>query len=219
MGRVLPILFNSDMVRSLLEGRKTATRRKIDISTVEQFAVDKDGKTVIAYVDPGTGDTCSPEEICRYKPGDILYVRETWSFIPCIGCNGDYVRKGGPYNCYDYKAVEYDDGDSISDGCFVYRADCEAPERITWHPSIHMPKQAARIWLEVMDVEVKRLQDISTRGCYREGVDISRGGVFKRFAELWDSTIKKTEIDRYGWRANPWVWVIRFDLCRRPEGW
>lgn len=217
MGRVLPILFNGEMVRAVLEGRKTVTRRVVKRTVWQDFVCE--GGMVVGYFDKRKEDLVNP--ICRAPchPGDILYVREAWSFIPCIGCNGDYVRKGEPYNCYDYQAVEYDDGDSISDGCFVYRADCETPERITWHPSIHMPKQAARIWLEVMDVEVERLQDIRTRGCYREGVDISRGGVFKRFAELWDSTIKKTEIDRYGWRANPWVWVIRFDLCRRPEGW
>ena len=81
-----------------------------------------------------------------------------------------------------------------------------------------MPKQDARIWLEVTDVSVERLKDIDTRGCQWEGIDISRGGVFRRFSELWDSTIQKAKIDRYGWRANPWVWVIRFERCRKPEG-
>nr|WP_302595178.1 hypothetical protein [uncultured Acetatifactor sp.] len=86
-----------------------------------------------------------------------------------------------------------------------------------WRPSIHMPKQAARIWLKVTDVRAERLKDIDTLGCHREGVDITRSGVFKRFTSLWESSIRKEEIDRYGWDANPWVWVIEFERCGKPE--
>ena len=86
-----------------------------------------------------------------------------------------------------------------------------------WRPSIHMPKQAARIWLKVTDVRAERLKDIDTLGCHREGVDITRSGVFKRFTSLWESSIRKEEIDRYGWDANPWVWVIEFERCEKPE--
>lgn len=120
-------------------------------------------------------------------------------------------------NCYDYQAVEYDDGDSISDGCFIYRADCQNPERIVWRPSIHMPKQAARIWLKVMDVKVEQLQEITIDGCEEEGCWSGHNGDIFVFMALWDSTIKKADRNRYGWNANPWVWVIEFERCEKPE--
>lgn len=234
MGRVLPILFNGDMVRAILDGSKTVTRRFVRYkysNTEIRMRTDKYGTRLIEIQKDIEGETHGKnpdgstwhkllpyiERNAPYKRGDILYVRESWAFFPCVEC---IQEDNGKCLC-NKEPVIHKDKYSVSEGCFVYRADCpeEDKGRIIWSPSIHMPRQAARIWLEVMDVEVQRLQDISTYGCYREGVDISRGGVFKRFAELWDSTIKKTEIDRYGWRANPWVWVIRFDLCRRPEGW
>ena len=217
MSRILPILFNSDMVRAILEDRKTVTRRIVDVRTVEQFAADQDGESAIAYVDPDTGETCSPEQICRYQPGDILYVRETFCFCPCWDCglrmeDGECAEKGVYEKVYNAKRAEW--------GCWCYRASCDAgehPSVDTWHPSIHMPKEIARIWLKVTDVRAERLKEIDILGCQREGIDTSRGEGFKRFSELWDSTIKKTEIDRYGWRANPWVWVIGFERCEKPE--
>lgn len=244
MGRVLPILFNTEMVRAILDGRKNVTRRAVKYrysNTEMKIRADKYGTRLIEIQkdiegethgknpDGGTWHKLLPyiEKNPPYKKGDILYVRETWAFIPCIGCNGDYVRDGGPLNCYDYQDVEFDDGDSISDGCFLYRADYRRPERITWRPSIHMPKQAARIWLRVTDVRVERLQDITRDGIPAEGV-INRQGspeTGKRrvdmqrmeFEEVWDSTIRKQELARYGWDGNPWVWVIKFERCGRPE--
>ncbi|MCM1427113.1 MAG: hypothetical protein NC118_10955 [Eubacterium sp.] len=206
MSRVLPILFNTDMVRAILDGRKTVTRR--------------------IYKDKDT------ERICPIRPGDILYVRETWAFIPCIRCNGEYTRPGAGMACYDTQAVEY----GISDGCFVYRADCKNTKQICWRPSIHMPKEAARIWLKVIDVRAERLQNI--RNFREEGIKLSEsceecyiacGGCdsvnsptgcdneIEAFINLWDSTIKKADINRYGWQANPFVWVIEFERCGKPE--
>ena len=236
MSRILPILFNTDMVQAILDGRKTVTRRLVmphnRKKAKEQGYCQGNG----LWVDPGTdnGDkeghikdySISPcwmsyrwyiDRYAPYKPEDVLYVRETWAFATCINCNREYIRKGAPANCYDYQAVEYDDGDSISEGCFIYRADCENPERITWRPSIHMPKQAARIWLKVTDVRVERLQDISLDDCRREGIDISRSGIYTRFSMLWNSTIKKPDYNLYSWDANPWVWVIEFEQCGKPE--
>ena len=120
----------------------------------------------------------------------------------------------------------------------MYRASCgdnEYPTADTWHPSIHMPKEAARIWLKVTDVRVERLQEIDEDGAKAEGIseewacdwwkptyyDPDSGGYPKyrdSFAfELWDSTIKKSDLDRYGWDANPYVWVIKFERCEKPE--
>ncbi|RKJ46542.1 hypothetical protein D7X98_04075 [bacterium 1XD8-76] len=234
MSRVLPILFNTEMVRAILDGRKTVTRRLIiphnRKRAREQGYFQRNGLWIDPSTDNGDAEghikdySLSPlwmsygwyiKNYAPYKPGDILYVRETWAFIPCIGCNGDYARESQP--CYDFQAVEYDDGDSISDGCFLYRADCKTPERITWSPSIHMPKEAARIWLKVTNVRVERLQDIDTHGCQREGIDVTRNAVFKRFSTLWEATLKKKDLDIYGWKANPWVWVIEFERCEKPE--
>ena len=89
---------------------------------------------------------------------------------------------------------------------------------------IHMPKEAARIWLKVTDVRVERLQEITSEQICREGVEVEYphvlNGEEKRYAfsRLWDSTIKKSDLDRYGWNASPWVWVIEFERCEKPEG-
>ena len=82
---------------------------------------------------------------------------------------------------------------------------------------MHMPREAARIWLKVTDVKVERLQDIDLDDCKYEGIDMEKSGIFTRFSILWDSTIQKSELSRYGWDANPWVWVIAFGRCKKPE--
>lgn len=88
---------------------------------------------------------------------------------------------------------------------FRHVASDEKPEtgwNYSWvkRPSIHMPKEAARIWLKVTNVRVERLQEIA----------------LKEWKNLWNSTIKKTDLDSYGWEANPWVWVIEFERCEKP---
>jgi|GEM_PF-196462 len=213
---IRPILFNGEMVRAILEGRKTVTRRKIDIDISNQFDVEVNG-SVICYIDRETGDRYKPEEMCRYHPGDILYVRETWGFNPCTRCANACntlvpdTYKGAP-------------------GCFVYRTDYGTTEDDTfppsmhkWHPSIHMPKEAARIWLKVTDVRVERLQKITSDQIEKEGIKTEHPHVLNgqeqqyAFSQLWDSTISKKDMSRYGWKANPWVWVIEFERCRKPE--
>ena len=228
---IKPILFNTDMVQAILDGRKTATRRLVRPhnrkKAKEQGYFQGNGLLVDPSTDNGDKEGHVKDySISPYQPGDILYVRETWAFATCINCDGDYRRKGAPAPCYDTQAVEYDDGDSISDGCFIYKAGLENPERIIWRPSIHMPKQAARLWIKVTDVRLERLQEMKVEDCIEEGafVYLSADGWFNRdvveaeakrkFGKLWDSTIKKTDISLYGWDANPWVWVIEFERCR-----
>ena len=112
-----------------------------------------------------------------------------------------------------------------------------------WKPSIHMPKEAARIWLKVTDVRVERLQemkpvDVIKEGAYPDCWDClntyGESGsqccygteeqcsqcdeVMMEWEKLWNSTIKKTDLDSYGWEANQWVWVIEFERCEKPEG-
>lgn len=96
--------------------------------------------------------------------------------------------------------------------------------RIHWHPSIHMPKEAARIWLKVTNVRVERLQEITQEEAEKEGATESVDGVAKfrssallNFTTIWNNTIKKSDLDRYGWDASPWVWVIEFVKIEKPE--
>lgn len=204
---IKPILFNTEMVRAILDGRKTCTRRIVKPQPTAHY-----------------GAQCIKPP---YQPGDILYVRETWERFECWNCEGD--ERG---NC------PKEPKKSVLDktcGCYMYRATDEISGDAKWHPSIHMPKEAARIWLKVTDVRVERLQDITPKGAESEGVgnlfydDIGYGeknygtevdpeyGIAKeQFAWLWESTIKKSDLDRYGWDANPYVWVISFERCAKP---
>ena len=209
-----PILFNTEMVRAILEGRKTVTRRVIR---------PEPGEYGLEYSRPiwkrRTQKPCwhcgGREYNPPYQPGDILYVRETWkpmypdetSNIVCgymykaddCGLRGEEYKKW-----YDY---HYPSG---KDWC------CPG----IWRPSIHMPKEAARIFLRVTAVRVERLQDITedgarSEGCYHEplldGCDDFMVPALYSFQSVWDSTVRKTNRDTYGWDANPWVWVIEFE--------
>lgn len=82
-----------------------------------------------------------------------------------------------------------------------------------WHPAIHMPKEAACIWLEVIAIRAERLNDIDDNGIKAEGLEIGCD-----FEDIWNSDIKKADRSRYGWEADPWVWVIEFRQCEKPEG-
>lgn len=212
-GRVLPILFNTEMVQAILDGRKSVTRRALK----HPFEVHPNG-----FITKPRGN----ERLCPYTPqykrADYLYVRETWSFLPCIECMDE-----GP--ACNVAPVVYDDGDSESEGCFVYKASHPWPDRVSWRPSIHMPKEAVRIWLKVKDVRVERLQGIVSSKPQKTVHNICEEGLrlkavmenydvlINDFKSLWDSTVKHTQLDIYGWDANPWVWVIEFERCKKPE--
>lgn len=197
---IKPILFNTEMVRAILDGRKTCTRRLVRFLPGENpqwTGYIRDG--LMLY--NGRNEPCIIK--VPYQPGDTLYVRETWCGLP--------VNEAGHmrgHTIYYYKA----DGELRPKGW-----------RGTWHPSIHMPKEAARIWLKVTDVRVERLQEITSEQIYREGVEVEYphvlNGEEKRYAfsTLWNSTIKKSDLDRYGWNASPWVWVIEFERCVKPK--
>lgn len=114
---------------------------------------------------------------------------------------------------------------------YYYKAD-DNDFHCVWHPSIHMPKEAARIWLKVTGVRVERLQECGEGWCIdieKEGIatpqdpilyisdDAFHDALRMEFQKIWDSTIKKSDLDRYGWDANPWVWVIDFERCDKPK--
>lgn len=204
--RDLPILFNTEMVKVILDGRKTCTRRLVKFlpgKNPQWTGYIKDG--LMLY--NGKNEPCIRK--APYQPGDILYVRETWhKYTKRVG-NGESCKLA---EFYGYKA-------SIANS-----EDANEP----WKPSIHMPKEAARIWLKVTDVRVERLQEITDKECIKEGIYPSNcrncNATFgcdvcpdegydevDEFVEVWDSTIKKFDLDRYGWDANPYVWVIEFE--------
>lgn len=212
--RERPILFNTEMVQAILVGRKTCTRRivKPQPKTRLCYAFAGGGRRTWGYPSPSAyeiwgeeyklPDDITKEDLTkRWKPpyhtDDILYVRETWL--------KDVDR-------YMYRA-------NYSDQEKFYRDSKEI--EMKWKPSIHMPKDAARIWLRVTEVKVERLQDITEAGAAKEGciddVEFARGkSARNHFATLWNTTIKKPDIDIYGWSANPLVWVVEFERCEKP---
>lgn len=223
---IKPILFNTEMVRAILDGRKSCTRRIVKPQPQDKLCYRLAGsdygtwgypsKTVReiwgeAYKLP---DNITKDELNKrwnppYHTDDILYVRETWhKYTKRIG-KGESCRLA---EFYGYKASA------------ANSEDAQEP----WKPSIHMPKEAARIWLKVTNVRVERLQQITEAGIRKEGIEVDPkecvgkfdfiSELFFLFQRLWDSTIKKSDLDSYGWDANPWVWVIEFEQCEKPEG-
>lgn len=192
MSRVLPILFNTDMTRAILDDRKGATRRIVKGFIPNDAMWGFTAFTQKGYIScRGTFADGYGEKFFKMpcQSGDIMYVRETWSELS-FG--------------YVYKA----DGENIDHLGNVIR----------WRPSIHMPKEAARIWLKVKDVRVEQLREITPDDAVREGTkDTFPPLAVDEFRDIWNSTIKKSDLDLYGWDASPWVWVIEFERCEKPE--
>lgn len=212
---IKPILFNTEMVQAILYGRKTCTRR------IVKGAILDDAMWGYTMFTPKGCISCRGvyadeygEKFFRlpYQQGDILYVRETWYYESHMEdrTEGEPNLPSGRYsNRYVYKA-----------DCPTYPVNIGVGEH-GWRPSIHMPKEAARIWLKVTDVRAERLQEISGAELIKEGIDLYQSNyikeAFDEFKMLWNSTIKKSDIDRYSWQANPWVWVIEFERCEKPK--
>lgn len=217
---IKPILFNTEMVRAILDGRKDATRRIVKGFIPDDAVWGYTAFTPKGYIScRGTFADGYGEKFFKLpcEPGDTLYVRETWERFECWNCEGD-ERGMCP------KEPQKNVLDKHSCGCYMYRATDEISGDAKWHPSIHMPKDAARIWLRVTDVRVERLQEITPQGAWKEGARCSClhpvpdcAGNKTAFIEIWNSTIKKSDLDRYGWDASPWVWVINFERCEKPE--
>lgn len=195
---IKPILFNTKMVRAILDGRKDATRRIVKGFIPDDAVWGYTAFTPKGYIScRGTFADGYGEKFFKLlcESGDILYVRETWKKAP----NGYYYYEDWQRN--------------------------DIADVTKWKPSIHMPKEAARIWLKVTNVRVERLQKIAPQGAWKEGARCSClhpvpdcAGNKTAFVNIWNSTIKKSDIDRYGWDANSYVWVIEFERCEKPEG-
>lgn len=224
---VKPILFNTEMVRAILDGRKTVARRVCkdgnDYVVPDMSFYDANRRTyaVHNYADRGHTDQLSiAERTCPICPGDILYVRETYCWCPCWDCGMD-TEEG----CCDKTARKFYNKDRKEYGCYGYKASFDDSEQPfdRWRPSIHMPKEAARIWLRVTGVRVERLQEMTVDEAEKEGFreKLTESKFMKspllQFSELWDTTINKQDLDTYGWNANPWVWVIEFERTVKPE--
>lgn len=227
------ILFNTQMVQAILEGRKTQTRRII--KGLEGLNVYRAEPADDAYErlekwdfyhgwsENGAMIDAVEEIKAPYSVGDVMWARETWDKAP-------ESRRNVFHEIYYYKA----DGDLRPDSW-----------KSNWHPSIHMPKEAARIFLRVTNVHVERLQDITLEEVEAEGTDIDAwyeydewqhqvgdgcvaDGIPVIFETLrgfyghrvWDNTMQsKEQYEKYCWDANPWVWVIEFEQCEKPNGW
>lgn len=215
--RVRPILFSSEMVRAILDGRKSQTRRVLKYA--KAYNVFHDGKHEVEAEE--TKENMLP---CKYRIGDILWVRETWQW-------------DGDTSFYDIAPI----------GTFRYKADNDGYSPAKWKPSIFMPRDAARIFLKVTNIRVERLQVISTTDAKKEGVnivdyvnqkisglplynnyqfnvkqnwgdgDLSKTYAFSdprnSFRTLWQK-INGQE----SWSENHFVWVIEFERCERPVG-
>lgn len=231
MHRMKPILFNTEMVQANLNGLKSATRRvAFQNEDLRKFPRPDNPDAwwfrgrVYTNWDSAMRSPQGVLSLCRYKKGDILYVRETWCQY---GKMDDSYRLIEGTEKYYYRA----DGENqtpFNDFLVQHPGWDEHREAPVWHPSIHMPKEAARLFLRVTNVRVERLRDITDDGAKAEGANWKHGhhvgveekmrrGAVERFAEIWDSTIKPADRDRYGWEANQWVFVIEYERCEKPE--
>lgn len=194
-----PILFSGPMVRAILDGRKTMTRRVVKMNLAgrvelrgKQWHID-DPNAILA---------------CPYgRPGDLLWVRETWF------CEGRDLPGSGLH--YRANAVPADERWFVEEGW-------------KWKPSIHMPRWASRLLLRVTEVRVERLWEITQEDAIAEGIE-RIGDRFKgymrlftgeeynpalpktSFAQLWETINAKRG---YGWDSNPWVWVVSFEVMK-----
>ena len=198
------LMFKAPLVHAILEGKKTQTRRLVAMPRKrDSFVMLDHGKGFWPYQsDDGESEVCSDGCEHRYSspfgmPGDRLYVRETWQHanFPL----GPYSDGTPVFYRADYLDDPHGpDGEKSPEGKYRH-----------WSPAIHMPKAAARIWLEVTGVRVERLQAISEADAKAEGIDAGKyHGLHPRayshgFSELWETT-------GGDWAANPWVWVIDF---------
>lgn len=231
LSKAKPILFNTEMVRAILDGRKTVTRRVLKPQPEKAHNImdyDNDAHTVDFHcgncTPNGTFIDWTKTVKAPYWYGDILYVKETWKSF----CGMLYGRENGTYiplddfEGYQYKADEQcictKGINPFCDGFDDQKRDISFDDK--WHPSIHMPKEAARIFLRVTNVRIEKLQDITpeqidAEGCKEYAYSAKTGELLPSkptwFKMIWDSTIKKSDIAKYGWAANPYVWVIEFE--------
>jgi hypothetical protein len=210
-----PIIFNAEMVIAILEGRKTETRRVVKPQPPNdahcafgfdraRFWIDAPFNTESRY------PSCDKEVRVPYPLDCVLWVRETWQTVDTSGVEWFTLRyRATPDEQFDIPATDAM-WDKYGGGNF----------RSSWRPSIFMPRWASRLLLRVEDVQAERLHDITADGARSEGVPAPESKkalkspdeyALFRFSRLWDEINVKRG---FGWDANPWVWVIKFELLR-----
>lgn len=220
--KAIPILYSTEMVQSILEGRKTQTRRDKNLDKVNDFDFYSKGFIDDELIFEFDGyDDLNDRVIFEYikspygKPGDILWVRETFQLET-------------PYGPEDYYF-----GYKINSGIKIKASEkYDFDISYKWKPSIFMPKEACRLFLKIKDIRVERLNDISHADAIAEGIEVIKkledvilykdyndaSHFFQRadysFCSLWEKINGKGS-----WKANPWVWVIEFEKIAKPEGW
>lgn len=222
-----PILFSGPMVRAILEGRKTQTRRVLNPqpskdtvgfqrvahdakSGVPIFeALNADGKPISAF--PKGKDFVTPYPTIRFAPGDRLWVRESVTKHPMPN-----ILTGEPTDAI-IAAYAADDGDVVDEYEFNLAPWWKGKGGL---PSIHMPRWASRLTLAVTDVRVQRLQDISEDDAQAEGIDWDDGHgrlhptARLAFNSLWDSINSERNDGMFAWDANPWVVAVTFETIK-----
>ncbi len=206
------ILFNTEMVQAILGGRKTQERRAVKLPRYADNPIlrDEDGYLTAEHI-------FSNERIrvnSQYQIGDILWVRETWVQLFDLDGNDQIIEGTDKY----YYAADNPD--------FPYthfvRDDGIHKDTPAWRPSIHMPKEAARLFLRVTDVRAERLQDISEQDAKAESFKATGGcrsikhSARINFFEYWDTLYTRRG---HGCTNNPWVWVYTFERCDKPQNW
>lgn len=230
-----PILFNTEMVNAILDGRKTVTRRIVkpqpDSDQIYKlgYVIAGDRKDIGKF---GFGVHESGGRISYAKPpyeiGDILYARESQSIHRVSDCGNKFVRV---HYKADNAVIDYVVSDAEWERLSKYDYTDEKFISPYW-----TTKETTRIWLKITDVRVERLREMGDEGALKEGCTgikcSCNGSVYActncyntgwieppelHFWWLWNSTIKKSEIEQYGYVANPWVWVIEFERIEKPE--
>lgn len=219
------MIFNGEMVRAILDGRKTQTRRPVKFPHIDRDAMcELSGNELTGELSAGNYRN-SPHG----KPGDHIWVRETWGVVSHELDEDGRIQPWSP----DRTATaihEMPFGNGYYTGHAIYAADGEftwgdddgyEDGRSCWKPSIHMPRAACRLMLEITGVRVERLNSISQEDAQAEGMELtgwrptysdpdSGGEVwtpYDNFAQLWESIYGEES-----WKANPWVWVIEFKV-------
>lgn len=216
---IKPILFNQKMVSAILDGRKTVTRRLVKPhrnATIENVWFNKnDGEVVAVYDDClHIGEKGYIKQ--KYQVGDILWVRETFA----IGKISSGEESDGSERLY---ISQCDRENDIIPKEYATRNNIGVDD-VIWKPSLFMPKEAARIFLEVTNVRIERLQDITEEQAQKEGAQLittpniqgKDRTYVQGFGEIWNSTVKE---DWQKFESNPWVFVYEFERCEKPKGW
>lgn len=192
-----PILFSTEMVQAILTGRKTQTRRVVKSELIiEQAEFERGNRPNVIQSEPSlqywTENSCPFGQV-----GDRLWVRETWYQKGTVGRT---YPDDDEYQFFGHRQAAYvADGDAPKDWTFKKR------------PSIHMPRWACRLILEITNIRIERLNDISEADCVKEGIGsaLLRDCKRPKFMQLWES-INGTD----SWDKNPWVWVVEFKVIQ-----